>query len=351
MDQGNIGEMITDTARRVLGDYAAASARAKDAWNPALWKDLEEAGLTAAWEHGSGGPLGSPVEAAFAIMRVAAEHAVCAPLAETMLANYLAQSCGLEAPNGPMSVAPVRRTDALSLERVGSGWRLRGAVGRVPWGEQVGYLAIHAALDGEDYLAIAPGRAVKGASETNIAGEPRANLEIDAELPATSVAIWRSKVGLRHLGALVRATQIAGAMEATLALTIEYASTRVQFGRQLRKFQVIQHYLATMASQSAAARVSVDVAVRALGRPQCESAIAAAKIRAGEAVRDVARLAHQIHGAIGFTQDYRLQSLTRRLWSWRDEFGTEAEWAHDLGSQVCRSGADKTWALLTEQMA
>ena len=106
-----------------------------------------------------------------------------------------------------------------------------------------------------------------------------------------------------------------------------------------------------MASQSAAARVSVDVAVRALDTPYCNNVIAAAKIRAGDAVREVARLAHQIHGAIGFTQDYRLQSLTRRLWSWRDEFGGETEWAHDLGKYVCSAGAENTWAVLTEQMA
>ena len=233
MDQGNIGALIADTARRVMEAHAGA----KGAWNEALWSDLEGAGLTAAWEYGLGGPLGAPVEAAFDIIRAGAAHAVAAPLAETMLANYLAQRCGLDALSGPISVAPVRRVDSLSLERAGPRWRLRGVARRVPWGEQIEHLAVHAVAEGKGYLAIAPRSGLKASGGANIAGEPRADLEIDAELGPHSMALWRGAAGLRHFGALVRAAQIAGAMEATLALTIEYASNRVQFGRELRKFR------------------------------------------------------------------------------------------------------------------
>ena len=68
---------------------------------------------------------------------------------------------------------------------------------------------------------------------------------------------------------------------------------------------------------------------------------------AGEAASVGAGLAHQAHGAIGFTQEYELHYLTRRLWSWRDEFGNEAEWNAVVGRAALAAGADGLWPALT----
>ena len=76
-------------------------------------------------------------------------------------------------------------------------------------------------------------------------------------------------------------------------------------------------------------------------------AIASAKVRCGEAANRGAAIAHQVHGAMGFTQEHRLHQFTRRLWSWRDEFGQESEWAIRLGRMVAAAGADKLWPSLT----
>jgi acyl-CoA dehydrogenase len=75
--------------------------------------------------------------------------------------------------------------------------------------------------------------------------------------------------------------------------------------------------------------------------------VAAAKARVGEAASIAAGLAHQVHGAIGFTQEYELHHLTRRLWSWRDEFGNEAEWNALVGRAVFAAGPEGLWAALT----
>jgi acyl-CoA dehydrogenase len=64
-------------------------------------------------------------------------------------------------------------------------------------------------------------------------------------------------------------------------------------------------------------------------------------------VEVVARLAHQVHGAIGFTQEYRLHHLTRRCWSWRDEAGGEATWSRFLGAGLLADGPDGLWPALT----
>jgi acyl-CoA dehydrogenase len=54
-----------------------------------------------------------------------------------------------------------------------------------------------------------------------------------------------------------------------------------------------------------------------------------------------------VHGAIGFTQEHRLHHLTRRLWSWREEAGSELTWSRRLGAGLTDSKADSLWSGLT----
>jgi acyl-CoA dehydrogenase len=122
----------------------------------------------------------------------------------------------------------------------------------------------------------------------------------------------------------------------------------VQFGRPLGKFQAIQMELAEMAGEVTAVTALTDAAVQALERNEnVVLAAAAAKVRAGAAVEVVARLAHQVHGAIGFTQEHKLHHLTRRLWSWRDEAGSELAWSRVLGAGLLAGGGDGLWPALT----
>jgi acyl-CoA dehydrogenase len=141
----------------------------------------------------------------------------------------------------------------------------------------------------------------------------------------------------------MRSLAIAGALETLLAMCVDYAQTRVQFGRPIGKFQAIQQNLAILAGQAVAAGAAADIAAEAFTRGLPLAEIAAAKIRAGEAATIAAGIAHQIHGAIGFTQEHSLHFFTKRLWSWRDEFGNEAEWGLALGRLAASAGADRLW--------
>jgi alkylation response protein AidB-like acyl-CoA dehydrogenase len=147
----------------------------------------------------------------------------------------------------------------------------------------------------------------------------------------------------------MRAAQIAGAAEAALELSVRYANDRVQFGRPIGKFQAIQQQLALLAEEVAASIVAVESAAIAVAEDRASAAIAvpAAKIRTGEAAGKICDIAHQVHGAIGFTEEHSLHYLTRRLWSWRDEFGTEADWALALGRHMAALGADALWPTIT----
>jgi alkylation response protein AidB-like acyl-CoA dehydrogenase len=95
--------------------------------------------------------------------------------------------------------------------------------------------------------------------------------------------------------------------------------------------------------------VAVESAARAVAEERASAAFAtaAAKITAGDAAGKIAEIAHQVHGAMGFTEEYSLHHLTRRLWSWRDEFGNEAYWARELGREIAKAGSDGLWPLVT----
>lgn len=151
----------------------------------------------------------------------------------------------------------------------------------------------------------------------------------------------------KQLGAFMRTAQIAGAFDAALALSVGYVNERQQFGRPLGKFQAVQQSLASFACEAAAANCAAMGAAQALDRGDAVFEIAAAKLRANRAVGVGTTVAHQVHGAIGFTQEYALQELTRRLWQWRSDFGNDAYWEERLGRSVIERGADAFWPDLT----
>jgi acyl-CoA dehydrogenase len=141
---------------------------------------------------------------------------------------------------------------------------------------------------------------------------------------------------------------MAGALETILEMTVEYAQQRVQFGRPIGKFQAVGQQIAVLAGEVAAAGRAADDAVAAAGCGEAPRAIAIAKARVGEAAGKCAEISHQVHGAIGFSYEYALHRFTRRLWSWRDEFGPESYWQAELGRSVAQRGADNLWAFLSE---
>ena len=152
--------------------------------------------------------------------------------------------------------------------------------------------------------------------------------------------------------AAMRSMQMAGACERVLELAADYAKERVQFGRPLAAFQAVQQQLAILAGEVAAARRAADHAFIAMDKvsPDLGAAafeVATAKVRSGEAAGKVAAIAHQVHGAMGFTYEHRLHRFTRRLWTWRGEAGSETYWAQRLGQQALADGADALWTNIT----
>jgi acyl-CoA dehydrogenase len=202
---------------------------------------------------------------------------------------------------------------------------------------------------GAGECGVSPGR--------NLAGEPRDTLALsDVRLPGELVAAVPpdTPARLRLRGALGRVLLMTGAAERTLGLCVRYSKERTQFGRPLAKFQVVQHHLARVAAETAALRAASQAAVQAASQATAGdegvawAPVAAAKVRAGRAAGEIAALAHQVHGALGFTWEHELRRGTTRLWTWREEFGNETEWAAAIEGWMIRSGADALRPALTE---
>ena len=126
-------------------------------------------------------------------------------------------------------------------------------------------------------------------------------------------------------------------------MTLAYTKVREQFGRSIRTFQVVQHALAELAGLVAATGMAVDAAALVDDR----FAIACAKTYASRSCERAAAIAHQLHGAIGLTREHQLQLYTRRLWSWRTEFGAETHWSSVLSDEIVRAGSDGAWRLIS----
>jgi acyl-CoA dehydrogenase len=176
-------------------------------------------------------------------------------------------------------------------------------------------------------------------------GEPRDVLTFEAA-PAETAP---SDIDLFARGAFLRTAQIAGALDAALAASIAYANDRVQFGKPISKFQTVQQNLAIFATEAAAVNSAGQAAARAADAGDASFEFAAAKLRANAAAGQGAALAHQVHGAIGFTQEHPLHRLTRRLVGWRSEFGGDRFWAQRLGRRVANLGPEGLWPELTRR--
>ena len=346
----SIGRLFEDKCTKQVVDQAEKGQFAGE-----LWQAVSETGVPLAALPESAGGADAEWSDLYAVLRVAGRYAAPIPLAETMLAGWVAASAGFELSDGPMTVGPVRATDSLKLTRDGNGWSLSGTASRLPYASAAQRVVLIAdGPDGEMAVALEGTGGAHVATGRNIAGEARdtltfADLRLSADA-AAPVGTGVSRAGLYRRGALARATMMSGALERAMDLAVTYAQERQQFGRPISKFQAVQQNLAVLAEQTAVAVGASNLGIEALSRndPDAEEfRIAVAKARVGDAATLACEIAHQVHGAIGFTQEYALQLATRRLWSWREEFGADVEWAARIGQFIARRGADALWPTLT----
>ncbi|CAH2404609.1 Acyl-CoA dehydrogenase [Mesorhizobium escarrei] len=336
-----MSDMVSETAERLFS--APRTDDGEGGLSQAFWAQISDAGLPLGLLDESAGGFGLTAREALSIARIAAAHAAKAPAAETMLANWILANAGLDLAEGPATIA-----FGLTL---GKDLKLSGELQRVPWGRDAASIVLLT----QDRKVIHLSGGWECRHGLNLADEPRDDLIVDCTLrPGRAADANFDPKTYLALCAMLRVASISGAAQAALGLTVTYANDRVQFGKPIGKNQAIQQNLAIMATQVAAACAAADMVAAAFPPHAANEAIfqtiaAAAKLRAGEAAGICASIAHQVHGAIGFTHEYQLHPLTKRLWSWRDEFGSENHWAEEIADAFFSEGDVTPWDFLTRQ--
>ncbi len=320
-----------------------------------LWDLLAQAGFTGVGVPEDLGGAGGDLLDAAQVIRVAARYAAPLPLVETLLqVGGVCEAAGLGFPSGPTTLVVGPPGVPISAARTSTGWIFDGLAQRVPWARNVERLVVVAKeAEGHHVAGVIERTSGVVSPGLNMANEPRDDVTLHQVRLASgaAVALPEAEVNaLRYRAALGRSLQIAGALEGVLQLTIQYAKERVQFGRPIGRFQAVQHQVAELAGETVAAVAAADAATRAVLAGGGELAVAAAKIRTGMAAGQGARLAHQVHGTIGFTLEHPLGHLTRRLWAWRDEGGSAQGWAVQLGSKIVSNDPDGVWDMVTTMM-
>lgn len=354
----DISVIVLEQADRLFQQYVNKNILAEadgGKWPAPLWAALEDAGLPLALVPEAAGGVGLEAGVAANLIRRAAFYSVPLPLAETMIANRLWVDAGGDAMDGATTLAPVNPQDRLTVTPTASGVVLHGTAHHVPWGGQASTALVFARdASGKGFLCrVLPAQARPNRMRRNVAYEPRGDMKFDGvQLPASGVRPapdYLDADGLMAFGAAIRAQQMIGGMERCMDYALTYANERVQFGRPIGKFQAVQHMLAVAAGHFAAASATADTLFESERLGDDEFAVAIAKSRCGEAAGLVAAVCHQVHGAMGFTQEHPLHFATRRLWAWRDEWGAESYWQERIGRAICAAGGDGFWPLVADR--
>lgn len=326
-DSDDLLTMLLDQAGRLFSDLIDRDLLgAAEAGDPptALIEAVEAFGLADALAVApEEGGLG--FAAAAALFALFGYYAVPLPIGETMLAKAVLARAGIDAPTGMIGIVD---SDA------------------VPQSLSQAVTMPHLVVSRGGRVLLVRTADCAVTRQVSISRDPRSLVDLTGAAPLAEAAWPNTLPDALTLGAMLRSSQIAGAIGRTLAMSVDYANTRQQFGRPIGRFQAVQQLLAKLAAEAAVARSAADTAWAALDDGVLDWSGAIAKIRSGEAARAAAAIAHQVHGAIGITDEHFLHYLTRRLWEWRLDFGSDGAWAERLGRAV-RGAPTGLWDFLT----
>ncbi len=325
--------------RRALSEAIAQMCAADDPSQALIDAGIAWIGL----DESLGGSGGVLADAAVAV-RVLALQSSQMPAAETAIAaGWVLAVSGLQIPT--TWLAPVLDPrDELTLTQHSSGNTINGIARDVPALGSADILVVCV----DTHVCVVKKNEIDIQWSTNVAGEGRGTLEFK-ETPVLEIAALPdrfTKLDCFARLAFARAIQLSGALTAIRDLSVDYAKTREQFGKPIASLQVIAHYLAELAEL---ALIGEGAIATAIANPNSVN-FAIAKSVTGRAAREATRIAHQIHGAMGMSQEYALGAYTTSMWAWTEEAGRPEFWNTYLGTSFLAQADRNLWASITDGM-
>lgn len=332
---------MTDTNTELVelvADLAVDAAQPPAGGLSPIWPKLIELGLTCVGTPEAAGGSGGTLSDLTVLARALTSKGVSTPLIETAVANQILADTGHELGGATVVVMEQALSEDSPL-----------SLTAVPWARHCDRLIT---VDTESIGLIdlaAPGVTITPG--INIGGDARDQVSAPA-------GTWKQLSGTAAaadiLGrlALLTAAALTGAIDGTYALTRLQVQTRTQFGQPLIEIPAVAGNLAEIKVALLGAEAALDRAIESaditrIGRPTVDSAAVIARVMASRAGTRAARIGHQLHGALGITDEYPLHHYTTRIWAWRDEPFSEARWLTCLGDLALHRGEEALWEQIT----
>ena len=339
-----VRDMIVGSVRRLCEQhcsFATVEAAEQGQFPVEFWKHLSAAGILQVLVKEEDGGVGASLADAAAALSVLGSFAAPGPILETMVANLARSAVGLTPVDEPQPLSLIETRGTQDSKVDGKDSLERASF--VQWAQQAPSILV-ARCSGGDTLVAEIASADGNLDRLDcLSDEPVYSVNFP-----TSAGDWVTSPKfdlferLTAILALGRCAKSVGAMQWMLDSSLHHVNDRVQFGRPLAKFQAVQQLLAEMAAEVAAADAICNGA--------CESAdaadwsfVPAACARIGEAIDRSVAIAHQLHGAIGFSREHGLNFRTRRAMQWRAEGRATGEWRKLLGARFVGKTHSSLW--------
>jgi alkylation response protein AidB-like acyl-CoA dehydrogenase len=350
-------KMIRDSAgtlmERVAGAKKLRSLRdGKHGFDKARWKELSESGFLSLMVPEASGGQGLGRFELCLVMQEAGKHLLSDPLAAgaaaaIALADADGDTLKREVLPGVLTgdtlVLPAFQESALSLDpaettvsaaRTGKALTLKGKkrfIGSAAVAD--GFLVSAKSPEGT-VLVYVPSKSRGAAVDVTetVDGCGSGALSMDGvEVPEGYVVAGANRgpeaiARTAEAAVLGVSAELLGIMEAANTIALDYIKTRVQFGRPIGAFQVLQHKAVNQYVEVELTRSLLYQAAQTIdagnGAPAFFSAV---KARASQSALEVTKGSIQLHGAIGFTDEHDIGLYFKRAMALASLWGTAAQ--------------------------